>query len=681
MRRIARAGPRARDGHNLPVTHRSTGPRYAIIRWLVHLPRPAKRGLMLGVDVCGIPAMLLLAFALKYDSVTEGFTRNPYFFLGILAVSIPVFGWLGLYRSVVRYIGPRAVLAIVAGVTASAAALAVMAATIAFRPVPPSLIAIYWLLALVWVAGTRFMARWILLPNGSAGQPVVIYGAGEAGARLAVALSADGGLNPVAYVDEKRALHGSLVQGVSVVGPEDLPGVVRKFGVKRILMAVPTATRRRRAEILRNLEALGLYVQSIPSIDDILTGRARVDELRDVDVADLLGRDAVPPDKALLDACIRGKSVLVSGAGGSIGSELCRQILREAPRRLCLLEMSELALYEIERELREVATADGQTLELVPLLGDLRHKGRVREILEAWKIETVYHAAAYKHVPIVEQNVVEGIRNNLCSTWHLAEAAIETGVETFVFVSTDKAVNPTNAMGASKRFAEIILQGLQRRGSGTRFCMVRFGNVLESSGSVVPLFREQIRRGGPVTVTHPDVMRYFMTIPEAAQLVIQAGSLGRGGDVFVLDMGKPIRIAELARRMVQLSGLTVRDEQNPDGDIEVRFTGLRPAEKLYEELLIGKNVEGTEHPAIMRAIEHSLPWDEVKGLLDELAVALDEFDYGKTREILSRAVREYQPADQVADLVWARRTGGAMAVKAEVPKVTDISVRRPKQPS
>jgi len=374
----------------------------------------------------------------------------------------------------------------------------------------------------------------------------------------------------------------------------------------------------------------------------------------------------------LLEACIREKVVMVTGAGGSIGSELCRQIARLKPRRLVLFEMSEVALYQIDRELRAIAEREHLDLDLTCLLGNAHHKYRVREIMQVYGVQTVYHAAAYKHVPIVEQNIIEGIHNNVISTWHTAEAALECGVETFVLISTDKAVNPPNVMGATKRMAEIVLQGLHARGSRTKFCMVRFGNVLESSGSVVPLFREQIRRGGPVTVTHPDVIRYFMTIPEASQLVLQAGSMAQGGDVFVLDMGKPIRIADLARRMVKLAGLTVRDDHNSDGDIEIRFTGLRPAEKLFEELLIGSNVSGTEHQMIMRAMEHSLPWERVQELLHNLLVAMGQFDVRTASDLLQAAVSEYRPNGDIVDSVWCRRENE----KRLQSKVTSLDSRR-----
>ena len=476
------------------------------------------------------------------------------------------------------------------------------------------MVTIYSCFALLYVAGSRFLVRYYLLTRYV--QPTVarvaIYGAGDAGARLSTVLSTTRAFDPLIFIDDNKSLHGRMVNGIKVFPPEELPTLIKDRNIDRILLALPTLTRRRRREILSELEPLGVHVQTVPEFEQLVTGDANVGDIREVDVCDLLGRDSVPPKAGLFDACIRDRVVMVTGAGGSIGSELCRQIIGLGPRRLVLFEMSELALYNIERELRTFAEQNSLHVELVGLIGNAHHKQRMREILQAYRVETVYHAAAYKHVPIVEQNVIEGIYNNVIATWYTAEAAHETDVETFVLVSTDKAVNPTNVMGATKRFAEMVLQGLHHRGSKTRFCMVRFGNVLASSGSVVPLFNEQIKAGGPVTVTHPEVIRYFMTIPEAAQLVIQAGSMANGGDVFVLDMGKPVRICDLARRMIHLMGLTVRDEQHPDGDIEIAYTGLRPAEKLYEELLIGNNVTGTQHPMILRAIEHFLPWEKVQ---------------------------------------------------------------------
>jgi FlaA1/EpsC-like NDP-sugar epimerase len=408
----------------------------------------------------------------------------------------------------------------------------------------------------------------------------------------------------------------------------------------------------------------------VPDFGDIVSGGSRVEDPREIDVEDLLGRDPILPNRSLLDASIRGKTVMVSGAGGSIGSELCRQIVLLAPKQLILFENSEFALYNIDRELQAVAESRKLDVRIHAVLGNAHHKYRVRDVMQAFGVQTVYHAAAYKHVPIVEQNLVEGVHNNVFSTWHAAEAALETGVETFVLISTDKAVNPTNVMGATKRLSEIVLQALQTQAPRTRFCMVRFGNVLGSSGSVVPLFQEQIRRGGPVTVTHRDVRRFFMTIPEAAQLVLQAGSMGTGGDVFVLDMGQPVEIDELARRMIKLAGLTVRDASNPDGDIEIEYSGLRPGEKLFEELLIGSNVTGTEHPMIMRAIEPSPSWEEAREILAELAIALNRIDCRQVMALLEKAVREYRSAPEIHDLVYIQRGALPEHVKPSDPKVT-----------
>jgi FlaA1/EpsC-like NDP-sugar epimerase len=543
-------------------------------------------------------------------------------------------------------------------VSLSVLVLALFDRFIARHQIPLSAFGIYWALALLYVGGSRFVARYMLVHTGAAGRPiarVAIYGAGNSGARVSSVLLAGSDFDPVAFIDDKKSLQGSSINGIRVYGSDSLPTLVRQYRIDRILLAMPSGTRRRRREILAQLEPLGVHVQSLPNLSDLISGKAQINELCDVDVGDLLGRDPVPPKPKLFGSCIRAKCVLVTGAGGSIGSELCRQIIRLAPSRLVLFEMSEIALYNIERELEEVAASEHLEVEIVPLLGNAHHRHRVREVLSAFAVQTVYHAAAYKHVPIVEYNVVEGIHNNVISTWYTAEAALDTGVETFVLISTDKAVNPANVMGATKRMAELVLQALQERTTHTRFCLVRFGNVLASSGSVVPLFQEQIRRGGPVTVTHPDVIRYFMTIPEAAQLVIQAGSMAKGGDVFVLDMGRPVRIDDLARRMVNLMGLTVRDSHNPEGDIEIEYTGLRTAEKLFEELLIGTNVMGTDHPMIMRAMEHRLSWPRMEQVLNELLVALASFDCHRALALLAEAVAEYQADVEIRDYVWLRK--------------------------
>jgi len=644
-----------------------------LARKTVELPRPLKRLISICTDCLMIPLALWTAISLKAGYPVFDWNEWPAF-LAVVLVSLPIFMRAGLYRAVIRFLGHQAVFAVALAVSVSAVILGIAGEVLKVASLAWSVVAIYSCVALLYVAGSRFVVRYYLLRRYI--QPTVarvaIYGAGDAGAHLSTMLSTTRSFNPVLFVDDNRSLHGRMVNGIKVHSPDHLPILIRAHGIDRILLAVPSLSRRRRHEILTQLETLSVHVQTVPDIEQLVTGKANLADLREVDIADLLGRDAVPPKPGLFDACIRDRVVLVTGAGGSIGSELCRQIIGLGPKRLILFEMSELALYNIERELRAFSEKNSLSVELVGLMGNAYCKNRLRDILHAYRVQTVYHAAAYKHVPIVEQNVIEGINNNVIATWYAAEAAHEAEVETFVLVSTDKAVNPTNVMGATKRFAEIVLQGLQRRGSKTLFCMVRFGNVLASSGSVVPLFNEQIKAGGPVTVTHPEVIRYFMTIPEAAQLVIQAGSMADGGDVFVLDMGKPVRIGDLARRMIHLAGLTVRDDQHPEGDIEISYTGLRPAEKLYEELLIGNNVTGTQHPMILRAIEHSLPWDRVHELLNEILEAMGRYDCQRSLQILSDVVAEYTPAPQPHDLMWARQT----TMTTDDRKVTSLKPRR-----
>jgi FlaA1/EpsC-like NDP-sugar epimerase len=653
----------------------------ALANSLLALPRGAKRLIMVAADAVMLPLALWAALILKFDRTS--FDMGAYgdlFFVATLSALV-IFAVLGLYRAIIRFMGLHAMATVVAGVAVSVLALEAYDRVARSQHVPLSILAIYAALALVYLAGSRFIVRYLVYynVNGGAAKPVAIYGAGEAGARLSQVLLGGPDFQPVAFIDDKRSLHGSRINGIKVYSRNALTQLIRDHDIERVLLAIPSSSMRRKQEILRALEPLGIYVQVMPDLSDIISGLAHIDELRDVDVVDLLGRDAVPPDPRLFASCIRGKSVMVTGAGGSIGSELCRQIVRLAPRRLILFEMSELALYTIEGELVEFAARENVATEIIPLLGNAHHRHRVREVLSAYQVQTLYHAAAYKHVPIVEHNVVEGIHNNVISTWYTAEAARETGVETFVLISTDKAVNPANVMGATKRLAELVLQALQERTTTTRFCMVRFGNVLASSGSVVPLFKKQIREGGPVTVTHPDVIRYFMTIPEAAQLVIQAGAMAKGGDVFVLDMGRPVLIDDLARRMINLMGLTVRDTANPDGDIEITYTGLRTAEKLFEELLIGSNITGTDHPMIMRAMEHSLPWERMQQLLNELLIALASFDCRRSVGILCEAVAEYRQTHDIRDYVWAQKTLTTVDDDRKVAddrKVTDFVAKR-----
>ncbi|HEX5512939.1 MAG TPA: nucleoside-diphosphate sugar epimerase/dehydratase [Gammaproteobacteria bacterium] len=630
------------------------------------LPRPVKRLITIAADLVALPLALWSAFALRLNTFTPEIESFWWLFVVVPVLTVPVLKLCGLYREVLRYMGPQAAIAILKGVTISAVLLGTVALLGGARSLPRSVLILYWLTALLYVGGSRVLLRALLQslirqPRGR--EPAVIYGAGAAGAQLINAL--DQGLSyvPVALLDDDKALQGSTVGGLKVHPPTMLERLIKDAGVRHVLLALPAASRERRRAILRWLELFPVRVKTLPNLNDIVSGNARLDEIRDVEIEDLLGRDPVASDQSLFDSCIRGKNVLVTGAGGSIGSELCRQIACLKPRRLVLYELSEFVLYQIERELREGQVQQGGEVELVPILGSVLDQAKLQTLMKAFAIETVYHAAAYKHVPMVEHNVLEGIRNNTFGTWCAAAAALAAGVETFVLISTDKAVRPTNVMGASKRLAELILQGLAQKGGKTVFCMVRFGNVLGSSGSVVPLFREQIRQGGPVTITHPEITRYFMTIPEAATLVLQAGAMAEGGDVFVLDMGEPVKILDLARQMIRLMGYQVRDETNPNGDIEIVFTGLRPGEKLYEELLIGDNVTGTRHPMIMRATEASLPWREVERLLGRLRKAYERFDCEEAEAVLAEAVTGFVHDGPGQDLLWQRTV--AQRVEAE----------------
>jgi FlaA1/EpsC-like NDP-sugar epimerase len=641
---------------------------------MASLPRRTKRAIMVVADAAGI--ILAAAGALWLTGAAPPFEGVAIPIAVLLAlVALPLFRQLGLYRSIVRFMGLDLVVAAFRSVLVLAPvgfllSLPWMAPLEALRVAMA-----FSALLLVYVAGSRFTVRIFFQLRYVPADRVLIYGAGEGGVRLASSIAGGQQFMPVAFVDDSHALVGSVINGLEVYGPDQMPRLIKELDISRVLLAMPSVSRRRRRRILNRLEQLPVHVQTMPAITDLISGHAQVDEIREVDVADLLGRDPIPPNDKLLDACIRGKSVLVTGAGGSIGAELCRQILQLGPECLVLLEISEAALYTIDKELGELETTDGLPPRVVPLLGSAHHKNRVRDVLQTYDVDTVYHAAAYKHVPLVEHNMLEGIHNNLFGTLHTAEAAVEAGVKHFVLVSTDKAVWPTNVMGATKRFAELALQAIHNRGTATTFSMVRFGNVLASSGSVVPLFREQIRNGGPVTVTHPEIIRYFMTIPEAAQLVIQAGSMARGSDVFVLDMGKPVRIKDLAEKMIHLMGLTVQDDDHPDGDIEIAYTGLRPAEKLYEELLIGNNVTGTEHPMIMRAQEDFLPWSEFKHLSERVWEACQALDCELARIILLEAVAGYTPTDEVEDLVFQQRERAPEAAAAAA-KIADLKAHR-----
>lgn len=637
--------------------------------FLVELPRPLKRLLMAATDFVFIVGAAIAAIALTSPaSISVGaFPWTQALSIGLLM--LPVFWRLGLYRAVVRFLRSRVIGSVMAGVSVLALALLAYSVLVPASGISPGASLVFWGFAIIHTAGSRFTVRDFLHGSRKPRERAIIYGAGSSGARLAGMLGSGGECLPVAFVDDDASLHRSLVAGLRVFSPAALQSLIESHEASRLLLAMPSASRQRRAEIIQQLESLPLHIQTVPDMNDLVSGKARFDELREVDVEDLLGRDPIPPQRELISACIAGRSVMVTGAGGSIGSELCRQIVGLGATRLVLVDHSEPALYAIDQELRAVADTQGLSLNIVAVLGSVTEADFLQQVISSFGVRTIYHAAAYKHVPLVEYNMGAGIRNNVVGTFRTAQAAERAGVETFVLVSTDKAVNPTNVMGATKRFAEMILQGMVERGSRMRICMVRFGNVLASSGSVVPLFRAQIRHGGPVTVTHPDIVRYFMTIPEAAQLVIQAGAMGGEGEVFLLDMGQPVRIVDLARKMIRLSGLTVRDLNNSDGDIEIAFTGLRPAEKLYEELLISGNVVGTDHPRIWKAHESGANWDEVADAIDAISRAVVSNDCDAMRRILLEVVKEYTPPATLADQVYR---ASRMASKRTTAAVIDM---------
>jgi len=633
---------------------------------MLALPRTAKRLLAMLVDIGLCVFTVWLAVSLRMDRWMPMTDAIRLAALASVAIALPMFVVFGLYRTVFRFGGSAAFTAIWQASVLYGLLYAVVFTVLGVDEVPRSIGLLQPPLLMVALSASRaFVGHWF--GGNSRGRAlasnalprVLIYGAGAAGQQLCTAVSRDARMQVAGFIDDDARLHGGVVCGLPVLDPSTLASRKRDLAVSTVLLALPSISRKRRNEILNSLRQLRVAVRTLPSLTDLAHGRVQSGDLRELDIEDLLGRDAVPPDPALLASNVRGKVVLVTGAGGSIGSELCRQIVREQPRTLLLVESTEFALYSIHGELQQLEGAAGSALRIVPLLASVRDARRMEEIISAWRPDTLYHAAAYKHVPLVEHNAAEGVKNNLLGTWVTARIAADHGVKDFVLVSTDKAVRPTNVMGASKRMSEMVLQALAHERAGqpgaTRFCMVRFGNVLGSSGSVVPLFRQQIQRGGPITLTHANITRYFMTIPEAAQLVVQAGAMGTGGDVFVLDMGESVRIIDLARRMVELSGLAVRDERDPDGDIEIEITGLRPAEKLYEELLIGDNPLPTSHPRIMKAHEDFLPWHELVQRLEAMSRAVDANDLAAIRALLQRTVRGYRPADGVVDWVHMER--------------------------
>ena len=620
---------------------------------LINLSRRNKKLILLFLDSVLIVAVIILSFSLRLEYLFLPDGDLIWLVWGAPIIAIPVFVRFGLYSSVIRYIGFKTLWTVVQAASLYALLWGLIGFLVRVDGIPRSVVLINWLLVIVVIAGSRMTARWLLSgadnrTNSTESTHVVIYGAGSAGRQLSIALKEAAEYKTAAFIDNDAALLGQSIHGIRVVPRDDLGQLIKTKNVTEVLLAIPSLSRAERNEIIHFLEPYQVLVRSLPSVAELAQGKLRIADLRDVSIKDLLGRDSADVNSELLGLNITNKVVMVTGAGGSIGAELCRQILALKPQVLVLFDQSEFALYGIHKELVNVGMSN---VEILPMLGSVTNRKRLSHILGRFDVNTIYHAAAYKHVPMVESNNAEGISNNIFGTLTCVKLAIDHGVDTFVLISTDKAVRPTNTMGATKRVAELVLQALALKHK-KRFSMVRFGNVLDSSGSVVPLFREQIKGGGPITVTDPEIQRYFMSIPEAVELVIQAGAMAKGGDMFVLDMGKPVRIVDLARKMIRLSGLEIKDKLNPDGDIEIQFTGLRPGEKLYEELLIGGNVSVTSNPMIMCAEEEMMAWDDLKLILDGIELAVNSGDHDKLRQLLIKAVPGFKPQSDITDILY-----------------------------
>lgn len=636
-----------------------------MLEYLLQIPRLNKRIISITIDSLLLISSFWLSYWIRLDNLTPYSSEKHWLLLLlIISMTIMVLEKLGLYRTVLRYVSFRVLLTILGGVVFSSL-LFVTAAFIFDIFLPRSTAILYFSIAFILIGGLRLIFRMTVYRLNRTSVFVMIYGAGASGRQLHLALNQSSEFLPLIFVDDDSKLINSNIQGLKVCSPLETKKLVERYRISKILLALPSVDIKKRKEILDSLESLPCEVLSVPSMVDLVSGAAKIDELKEVSINDLLGRDTVPPNELLMTKNIVGKTVLVTGAGGSIGSELCRQVVKLEPKKIILFDHSEYNLYEIDKELNQMKLSSNENLEIIPIIGSVQNIDRLKSLFKTIDIDTVFHAAAYKHVPLVEFNVIEGIRNNVFGTLNCANVAIEACVESFVLISTDKAVRPTNVMGASKRIAELILQALAVEKHDTTFSMVRFGNVLGSSGSVVPLFRKQIASGGPVTVTHPEITRFFMTIPEAAQLVIQAGAMGVGGDVFVLEMGEPIKIADLASRMVHLSGFSIKNTENPNGDISINYSGLRPGEKLFEELLIGGNVIGTNHDRIMTANELMLPWVELNDIIQELDKACISGKLDLVRKILISAPTGFSPNDGICDLLWSNSIRTSL-VKKEV---------------
>ncbi len=633
---------------------------------ILALPRPAKRFVALSVDLGFCVLTVWLAFYLRLDEFVALSGTALWAVGASVGIGLPIFIVSGLYRAIFRYSGWPALLTVARAVGVYGLLYASIFSAIGVAGVPRTVGIIQPILMLLFVGASRALAhvwlggQYLNILKRASRPKVLIYGAGSTGRQLVAAMANSHEMQVVGFLDDDERLHGHVLNGQPIYNPADLVNLVPTLSISDVLLAMPSLSRKRRNEILAQIRTSRVAVRTLPSVNDLLQGKVSVSDLRDLDIDDLLGREPVMPNHILLAMNVRSKVVMVTGAGGSIGRELCRQILAIGPSKLLLIEQSEFALYGIHQELEEKLSS--RDIVLVPLLASVQDDERIREIMSTWHPDTVYHAAAYKHVPIVEHNPAEGIKNNVLGTMCTAQAAAENGVSDFVLISTDKAVRPTNIMGASKRLAEMVLQALAVITPSTKFSIVRFGNVLGSSGSVVPKFRQQIRDGGPITLTHPEITRFFMTIPEASQLVIQAGAMAKGGDVFVLDMGRSVKIMDLACRIIELSGLTVKNEHNPEGDIEIEITGLRPGEKLYEELLIGDNPKPTSHSRIMKAHEEFIPWSELEGKLKVLEMALNVNDVCLIRLMMEKLVTGYTPNDEIVDWVYLEQEAEAHAL-------------------
>jgi FlaA1/EpsC-like NDP-sugar epimerase len=612
---------------------------------LTNLSRRQKQALMIISDVIILLLAIWLSFALRLGVLLpDKILSNLWMFLIIPLVSIPLFIRFGLYKSVLKFMGTKVIVTAFQSITITS--LFVGFAMMIFREadMPRTVILIFWFVSSILIIIMRFLYKgylysWDNFVNDR--KPTIIYGAGSAGAQIVESLRKNHEYAPIAFIDDDKSKQGTFINFTRIYPFSDLKDIIKKRKVKAILLAIPSLSEQRKRDLLKKLSKYPVEVKLLPSLSEIVSGRVSIENIRHVQVEDILGRTPVKPKTSLLKKNITGKNVLVTGAGGSIGSELCRQILKLKPNKIVLFEHSEFNLYSIDYELTSLGE---KNCEIIPVLADVKSINKVENAIKENKIDTIYHAAAYKHVPMVEKNTVEGVFNNVMGTYNVAVCARDNNVENMVLISTDKAVRPTNVMGASKRFSELVLQALNSEESNTCFSMVRFGNVLDSAGSVVPLFRRQIKEGGPVTVTHAKVTRYFMSIPEAVQLVLQAGAMAKGGDVFVLDMGEPVRILDLAHRMINLSGLSPITTENPEGDIKIKFTGLREGEKLYEELLIGKDVVQSKHPQIMQANEDFLSWQKVSSLIEDIKTNHEKLDDDSMRNVLIENVEGYKPA-------------------------------------